>query len=716
MRQIRFIPVILGVLLCGCNADLINTGNPDNQNEMGEVVIDLSSDSLNNQTETKAGADSEIPVGDFSVEIFNSDAIRLFYSPKYSDITEPISLNSGNYRLLAKYGDSLGVGFNHAFYIADKPFEVRPQTQEEISAVAYLGNVKVKVVFGTGITSQFDDYYAIVRHSTLNKKLQFSKTEKRAGFIPAGDLVFEIYVKTEDGYKKYTHHPEEGFSPRDFVTFNVDTGIMEGKLNLTIKIDNSVDMIEKSYEIDRSAAETEGPKINLTGFDSDGCYTLDAGVPVNDPGMVSMSIFCSSDITSAQLSVTSAYIPSSPMTVELANISDSELQALESIGICPIIQGSLGAIDCAGLIKMLSTCSNYNGAGTVSATVSLSVKDSYDKTSSSEANVKVASSASLFINDYDIWASKVVSPQVTVISGSSEGLTLQYSPDAISWYEAGTTTGTSFGTVNGLMPGRQYVLRVKRNGIVISDSYYITTENANQLGNAGFEEWTSVPYSFSQGNASESSPMDWYMPEGSSTSGWWASNSVGTMRNNLTTLYTNFKCFPNVCWSSNYHSGAKSAQMMVINIGNSNSKWATTGNWYVGQMWIGTADASGNIASEGHSFESRPSSVQFYYEYAPYGTDSWKAEASVLAADGSVIATGELSSSSSVSSWQVGTVVLNYSVTNKKAATIKMKFTASTSGSHSCDTGGGTVEVAGRTREVVKISSVLRVDDINLVY
>ena len=133
-------------------------------------------------------------------------------------------------------------------------------------------------------------------------------------------------------------------------------------------------------------------------------------------------------------------------------------------------------------------------------------------------------------------------------------------------------------------------------------------------------------------------------------------------------------------------------------------------------MWIGTADASGNIASEGHSFESRPSSVQFYYEYAPYGTDSWKAEASVLAADGSVIATGEFSSSSSVSTWQIGTVVLNYSVTNKKAATIKMKFTASTSGSHSCDTGGGTVEVAGRRREVVKISSVLRVDDINLVY
>ena len=715
MRQIRFIPVILGVLLCGCNADLINTGNPDNQNEMGEVVIDLSSDSLDNQTETKAGADSEIPVGDFSVEIFNSDAIRLFYSPKYSEITGPVSLNSGNYRLLAKYGDSLGVGFNHAFYIADKPFEVRPQTKEEVRAVAYLGNVKVKVVFGSGITSQYDDYYAIVRHASYNKQLKFVKTETRAGFIPGGSLIFEVYAKTAEGYKKYTH-TAQNFSPRDFVTFNVDTGLMEGKLSLTIKIDNSVEKVEKTVEISQSAADTDAPKINLTGFDAEGAYTLNAGVPVTDPGMVSMSIFCSSDITSAKLSVTSDYIESSPMTVELANISDSELQALESIGISPIIQGSLGAIDCAGLIKMLSTRSNYNGAGTVSASVSLSVKDSYEKTASTVANVKVAPSANIFVNDYDIWATKVVSPQVNIISGSSEDLILQYSADALSWYEAGSATGTSFGTVNGLMPGRQYVLRVKRNGVVISDSYYITTENANQVGNAGFEEWTSVPYSFSQGNASESSPMDWYMPEGSSTSGWWASNSVGTMRNDLTTLYTNFKCFPNVCWSSNYHSGAKSAQMMVINIGNSNSKWATTGNWYVGQMWIGTADASGNIVSEGHSFESRPSSVQFYYEYAPYGTDSWKAEASVLAADGSVIATGELSSSSSVSSWQVGTVVLNYSVTNKKAATIKMKFTASTSGSHSCDTGGGTVEVAGRTREVVKISSVLRVDDINLVY
>lgn len=715
MRQIRFIPVILGVLLCGCNVDLINPGNTDNQDEMGEVVINLSSDDLDNQTGTKAGADSEIPVGDFSVEIFNSDAKRLFYSPKYSEITGPVSLNSGNYRLLAKYGDSLGVGFSHAFYIADKPFEVHPQTRENVSAVAYLGNVKVKVIFGSGITSQYDDYYAIVRHASYDKQLKFIKTETRAGFIPGGNLIFEVYAKTAEGYKKYTHSAQN-FSPRDFVTFNVDTGLMEGKLSLTIKIDNSVDTVEKSYEIDSSAAATDAPKINLTGFDAEGAYTLNAGVPVTDPGMVSMSIFCSSDITSAQLSITSAYLPSSPITVELANISESELQALESIGIIPIIQGSLGAIDCAGLVKMLSTCSDYNGAGTVSASVSLTVKDSFDKTATKVANVKVAPSASLFVNDYDIWASKVVSPQVTVTSGSSDGITLQYSADALSWYEAGSATGTSFGTVSGLMPGRQYVLRAKRNGVVISDPYYITTEAASQLGNAGFEDWTSVPFSFSHGNASESSPMDWYKPEESSTSGWWASNSVSSMKDPSTPLYTNFKCFPNVCWSSNYHSGAKSAQMMVVNIGNANSKWDTNGTWYVGQMWIGSADDSGNIASEGHSFESRPASVQFYYEYAPYGTDSWKAEASVLAADGTVIATGELSSSSSASTWQLGTVVLNYSVTNKKAATIKMKFTASTSGSHKCDTGGGTVEVAGRTREVVKISSVLRVDDINLVY
>lgn len=707
--------MILGVLLCGCNEDLISSGSDGRQDGKGEVVICLSSDSSDNQTGTKAGADTEIPVGDFSVEIFNANAIRLFYSPKYSDISSPVSLNAGNYRLLAKYGDSLGVGFNHAFYIADKAFEVRPQTREEVSAVAVLGNVKTKVEYGSGLTSQYDEYYAVVRHSVYDKKLTFSKTETRSGFIPGGSLIFEIYVNTEDGWKYYAA-PAVECNPRDFVTFKVDTGLMEGKFRLNILIDDSVETIDKEIILDSSLANTSEPKINLAGFAEDGTYTLEAGVPVNNPGLVSMSIFCSSAITSANLSVTSEYIEGSPINVELVGISDTDFNNLEKAGITALVQGTLGAVDMSALISDLSLKSSYKGAETVPAKVSISVTDSYGKSNSSEVVVKVVPAASLSVNDTDVWANKVTSVPVTLLGENTSDLVLQISADGSSWSDVEVVAESGVKSLSNLEPAKAYSLRISRNGLTASNIVSFTTEAAAQVGNAGFEEWTSVPYSFSQGNASESSPMDWYMPEGSSSAGWWASSSVSSMKNNLTTLYTNFKCFPNVCWSADMHSGSSSAQMMVVNIGNSNSKWGTTGSWHVGSMWIGTADASGNVASEGHQFNSRPSAVQFYHEYAPYGSDTWSAEVSLLAADGTVIATGQTSSSASVSNWESVTIDLNYSITDRKADIIKMKFTASVSGSHSCATGGGSVEVAGRTREEVKISSVLRVDDIYLVY
>ncbi|MGN1210185.1 MAG: DUF4493 domain-containing protein [Candidatus Cryptobacteroides sp.] len=715
MRQIRFIPVILGVLLCGCNEDLISSSSHGTEAEKGEVVICLTSDSSDNQTGTKAGADTEIPVGDFSVEIFNSNAIRLFYSPKYSDITSPVSLNAGNYRLLAKYGDSLGVGFNHAFYIADKTFEVRPQTKEEVSAIAVLGNVKAKVNFGSGLTSQYDEYYAVVRHSVYDKKLTFAKTETRAGFIPGGSLIFEIYVNTEDGWKYYAS-PAVECNPRDFVTFKVDTGLMEGKFRLNILIDDSVETIDKEIILDSSLADTSEPKINLAGFTEDGTYTLEAGVPVNDPGIVSMSAFCSSDIASATLSVTSEYIEGSPVTMELVGLSDQDFNSLEQAGITAIVQGTLGAVDLAGLIKNLSLKSSYKGNETVSARISLSVTDSYDKSNFSEVSVKVAPAASLSVNEVDVWATKVTSIPVTMVGENSSDLVLQISTDGSSWSDVEVVAESGNKALSNLEPAKTYSLRIARNGLTASNIISFTTEAAAQVGNAGFEEWTSVSYHYTVIIFGGDYYMDWYQPEGGNTSGWWASNSISSMTSSITAGYHNFKCFPNVCWSSNYHSGAKSAQIMVVNISNGNSQLGTSDSWHVGSLWIGTADASGNVASEGHQFTSRPSAVQFYHEYAPYGSDTWSAEVSLLAADGTVIATGQTSSSASVSNWESITINLNYSITDRKAETIKMKFTASVSGSHSCDTGGGSVEVAGGTRELVKISSVLRVDDIYLVY
>ena len=180
--------------------------------------------------------------------------------------------------------------------------------------------------------------------------------------------------------------------------------------------------------------------------------------------------------------------------------------------------------------------------------------------------------------------------------------------------------------------------------------------------------------------------MNYYKPWSSAESDiWWDSNTTNSLRPSLTIGYTFFKTFPLVHYSTDAHSGSRSAQLTVVNVGNSNSLIATNGTWYVGELFIGKGNDGSNgdwkKTTEGHAFTSRPQSVTFWYEYDPYSSsDSFIAEAIVKAEDGTVIATGSVSGTS-VSQWTEKTLPLTYGVTNKKAATIYISFKASGSSS-----------------------------------
>ena len=113
--------------------------------------------------------------------------------------------------------------------------------------------------------------------------------------------------------------------------------------------------------------------------------------------------------------------------------------------------------------------------------------------------------------------------------------------------------------------------------------------------------------------------------------------------------------------------------------------------------------------------------MTFWYEYAPYSSsDKFSAEVWLKAADGTVIATASLPSGGSASEWKKVDLPLNYTVLNKKAASIYIAYKASTSSSHSCDRGGTFLEVAGSKGSSdpyrIKLSATLRVDDIQLNY
>lgn len=377
---------------------------------------------------------------------------------------------------------------------------------------------------------------------------------------------------------------------------------------------------------------------------------------------------------------------------------------------------------------------NKNGTYTVTLSIpdnmsSVTVIGYYRGEEKGRLNIPVALSFTLSANDYDVWATKA-----TVKASSRIVSKVMSNVKAV--YVNGTQTSSftkddaqNTFTVMGLTPGVQNTIKVvvDDNGYDCEASIALTTETAAQVGNAGFEEWGDYDWSFNHNGSlgGQSSPMKYYKPWNSSESDiWWDSNVTNSLRPSLTIGYTYFKCFPLVQYSTDCHGGSRSAQITVANVGNTNSIVMTTGTWYVGELFIGKGNDGSNgdwsRSSEGHSFPSRPTSLSFWYEYAPYGTDACSVDIQIKAADGTVIGSASASGDTEVSEWAEAVLPINYTVTNKKAATICISFKASTSSSHKCDNGGSYLEIAGSRntgdKYRIKLSSVLRVDDIVLNY
>ena len=177
MRRTRLILALPILLFTACNQQLIETTR-----ETGEVVFSLSADERTDIVSVKSGTETPLPdVGDFWVEIINSENVT-FKREKYSDIEgKSINFNAGNFTMLAKHGNPLGVGFNKPYYQAEQAFTVEPHKQVTVNAVAKLANVKVALNYGPQIVPDYTDYYAEVKHADhTNTTLVFEKDETHA--------------------------------------------------------------------------------------------------------------------------------------------------------------------------------------------------------------------------------------------------------------------------------------------------------------------------------------------------------------------------------------------------------------------------------------------------------------------------------------------------------------------------------------------------------
>lgn len=725
MRHIRFVLTCLAAFAtvsCTEALEEIATGAD------GEITVSLTSDGDCRPHLKSAVQEEEVPAGEFIVEIFKTDGnVRLYRDTYANTENKAIKLNGGDYRLVASHGDPDGCGFDAPYYMGEEMFTVHAQTHEEVHVTAKLANVKIAVEFGENLLIEYPEHYAVVR-SDKDCSLEFSAGEERSGYIPAGNLSLELYAKIDGEWKYYASEPEE-YSPNDFVTFHVDTKEGEGSLSLNIKVDDSVELVEKEVEIPQSMLPKEAPKMTFNGFgDTNMIEVVEAG---ETPESLKIDIVADAGIGHCILHINSEYLAriGVPAEIDLVSVEENVAELLKDNGFDwrGVMQGQrLAYIDLTGVAEKLAS-EVYDDANPFKAEISFEIEDSNGKKSAESQIITIAAlkpEFSFSAVPTDAWARSIRGMQISYANLNPSVLKLQYKASADSdWQDAGLFSDSgsvlSFNNISGLTPETEYQLRAIYNGneaAAVQTS--LTTEAAAQVGNSGFEEWQTSVFEFTYNFfGKHEHNIDWYHPWSSEeTDIWWAVNSRVAMPSSTSVASANWNWvrFPTVAYTADAADGGNAAVIYSVAVGD----WTTNispGTSHAGELFIGTADDSGNHSSEGHSFGSRPDRLEFMYKYDSNGGETFFVNAELYSEDGTVIAAASTDSGSASSSWLKFSLPFQYTDTARKAARIYVSF-KSTSASEPSVTGNKVITIADNVQYTGNFGSVLYLDDLRLIY
>lgn len=773
MRQVRFlIFCVMTLLFSACN-DLV-LSDEGGAEQQGSLSLELNVDDGGVHTRNgDAGSPAELDLDQFWVEIYKKvsdgmdSGIRLYRKQYVEAKNDQILLNAGEYYLRAKLGDSLGVGFTKPFYMAEEEFTVRPQTKEYVSACAMLSNVKVSVNFGANFKEYYPNYYVRVRHSEpkIKSVLKFTKEETRSGYIHHGEIILEVCAdfKGDGSWKYYILDKMDAdgdgiseplrYSPNDHITFNIDAGVLYGKdilVNFLLN-DETIDH-SKSVLVPEYVAPQDAPSVSRQGFNQEGeCYVYEnREIEYNDGQSISYN--AKAGVSSCVLYIDSEYLETQynlPSEVELVGMDNATAALLETAGIRCSLGQFMGIVDFTDAMKPLGKNSVYKDPETPCAVFSLKVTDVAGKTAETDATMLVwpELKGSLKVNDYDVWATKVVNPVFTATKGYPENATLQISTDGKVWEplsNAGTVSGSNatFAELSGLKPATSYWLRAMDGEYQASDPVKITTEAALQLGNPSFEEFRIMSFTFRYkkliwlGSWTNVTRYWYEVYANDSNMTQWATNSSASLDYEVTPEYLYYKCYPTVTLQKDAPADGN-YYLMVASVATTDyGSDVLNGDAVTGELFIGTADNSkerrGNHTSEGDAFTSRPSALTFMHKFSCYNNDPYSVEVQLWDSGKNMIGRGfKNDQKTSVEpEWQKAVIPIEYSVLNKKAAYIYVIFKSSATGSKSSRQFNGDsslklynthVEKSGSSyvsvsNDAIHAGSILWLDDVRLEY
>lgn len=681
---------------------------------MGGIRIDLATQAPATRAEVEDGS---LNADNFKVEIINSQGVifkrwATFTEYKAQESTA-VQMNAGGpYTLRATLGDSTASGWNSWFFKGEQQFTVLPQETVTVAAVCRMANIKVAVKYGENVLSEYTSYETTV--TNRRGSLLFDMAHKdEAGYMPADPLTVDVALTDKSGKTWYFRNGSEiSAAPGDFITLNLDTDAVPTQdIGLTITVDRTTNDSTIVVELPSYMLPKDAPVLSpeTGGFDSEGNLSMVEGIEPN----ANISYEAVSGLAGCVMTVNSSYLKSLgwPETLDFFNLSASDKNIIDRDSLVYVVEDGLtmGSIDLS-LVARKFTYVDDAAANVHSFTIKLTDK----KGKTAEATFKITPvKAEISLGEIaegNVWAARLENVVISTSNGDVSLLYPEVMAEGGSWVKpqyTSSVSGTSNTvTITGLTPGTKYSVRARYNNGVSADVREVTTEAAQQVENAGFEEWSEWEYVAYDiiGSVKQTS----YGPYSNDGSKWWDTNNAETTVKSTTPGNMTFKSFPMVSYVGG-RNGGRAAQMMLIAVSNTATSWSapipTVG---FGKVFTGVF---GGV--QGRSFASRPSKLNFWYKYSSFESDSFKAYISVKNGD-TVIGEATYSSSDSRSEWTQMSVDIAYSRTDLKADTIYIEFvSASDSNKWQYNM---SIAYGGDKTANVHGGSILTVDDIELIY
>lgn len=512
-------------------------------------------------------------------------------------------------------------------------------------------------------------------------------------------------------------------------------GSQEGDAQLNISVDAQVDIVSISETIPQEWLPK--PQITAEGFDSNNSVShteTDEAKP--------LSINYTSSLPTQDIEITLKFedeqYTSLNGTYNLSSIENSVYNQLIQAGIkLPQLTSTEGKIDLSQLIENLQT---KNGETTTNKiAVRVKANNRWSSEEGQEYTIQTKTPEfTITVYPKNIWTKEFSVTPLTlenVTAGNflklSQNIKYQYSLDGQSgWQDLSADM-----TVRDLNPANKYYVRSVYRDVIYSDIVQVTTYPILNLENGNMESWTDkeLGYYFNL-LAWNKKPLMTYYPW--TTEPYWNTNNEFTTRLRdkwsppLSIIYL-YNSFPAVSYTKTANSGTWAAELRSTAAGRGNTISSDLEfNKVPGELFLGgiTVNKSGTDASpndnyvidEGIAFSSRPTALQFSYEYLPYGNDEWKAYVAIFDANNKIIAENTFTNGEEVSNYQTTTITFNYiNDNNIVPAKIYVYFASSKYRGNELPYRSADVTTwigdSQRTDQTL-VGSILRIDDISLVY